>query len=186
MIITEIVQLVGTPNSLQSNVINEIKKAIESAKIIIPPIKKGNGVKPIKEDVMLHLDENGWSREHGMNLEGMRAKPLDSFKQFENARVGFEWETGNISSTFRALMKIFKGLIEEQLDIGVLVLPNREFYQYLTDRVGNMRELKPYLSVYQRIQVPKNKRVIILAVQYDGLDENASAIPKGTDGRARV
>ena len=117
-----------------------------------------------------------------MDLEGMRAKPLDAFKKFETLRVGFEWETGNISSSFRALMKLIKGLVEDELDFGVHVVPSRAFYNYLTDRVGNIREIEPYLNVFSRIRVPAGKSLLILVVEHDLEDIKAKLIPKGLDG----
>jgi|TARA_Y100000748_G_C15442494_1_gene467762 hypothetical protein len=36
--------------------------------------------------------------------------------------------------------------------------------------------------VYERIQIPANKAVSIIVVEYDGLDETREPIPKGTDG----
>lgn len=186
MIIKEEILVTGKELKTHKNVTNEICAAIKKAKIIIPPIKNGNGVKPIKEDVMSYLVKKGWTQEQPMDLEGMKAKPLDAYKKFEKLRVGFEWETGNISSTFRALMKLYKGLIEDKIDYGILALPSHDFYYYLTDRVGNIRELRPYLSVYQRIQVEKQKSLKIIVVEHDSIDEKAKPIAKGTDGRAKV
>ena len=169
-----------------SDAFDEIEAAIKSAQIVIPPIKKGNGVKPIKNETMQLLKNSGWSAEHKLDLEGMRAKPLDAYKHFANFRVGFEWETGNISSSFRALMKLYKSVIEKKTEVGVLVLPTREFYKYLTDRVGNVSEMLPYLDIYKRIQLPAKTCMAIIVVEYDKLDENQPPIPKGLDGMSKA
>lgn len=186
MIIKEEILVTGKELRSHKNVTIEVCEAIKKAKIIIPPFKNGNGVKPIKHDVMEFLVKKGWTQERPMDLEGMRAKPLDAYKEFKSLRVGLEWETGNISSTFRALMKLYKGLIEDKIDYGILALPSHEFYYYLTDRVGNIRELRPYLSVYQKIQVENQKSLKIIVIEHDSISENARPIPKGTDGRAKV
>lgn len=165
-----------------SKAITEIETAIKKSKIIIPPFHHGNGVKPIKIETARYLASQGWSLEHRMNLDGMKAKPLDAFKDFGKVRVGFEWETGNISSSFRALMKLYKAIIEEEIDFGVHVLPSREFYNYLTDRVGNIREMEPYLDIYKRIQIPEKSCIMIIVVEHDKLDLKAPPIPKGLDG----
>jgi len=165
--------------------LKEIEEAIEQSKIIIPPIEKGNGVKPIKIESIQHLKNNGWIPEHKMNLEGMKAKPLDAHKSFGKTRVGFEWETGNISSSFRALMKLYKAVIEAQIDFGVHVIPSRAFYKYLTDRIGNIRELEPYLDIYKRIKLPSNACILIIVIEHDKLDPKAPPIPKGLDGMAK-
>ena len=185
MIIKKEILLIGKESKHHDIITKEVRSAISRARIVIPPIKKANGVKPIKKDVMSNLNSLGWKHEHPIPLENMRSKPLDAYKKFKNFRVGFEWETGNISSTFRSLMKLFKGLIENQLDYGILALPSHEFYKYLTDRVGNIKEIEPYFSVYRRIKISDKKTLKIIVVEYDSLDKNASPIPKGTDGRAR-
>lgn len=162
--------------------LTEIEDAIERTKIKINPTVKGNGVKPIKDGVISHLRTRGWSDEHPMDLQMMRSKPLDGFKRFGELKVGLEWETGNISSSFRALMKLIKGLHENQLDLGVHILPSRAFYRFLTDRVGNITELLPYLEIFGRIQIEQKKTLIILVIEHDSVDEKALLIPKGLDG----
>lgn len=160
----------------------EIEAAIKASKIVIPPIVKGNGVKPIKVATTTFLKKEKWLLEHRMDLEGMRAKPLDAYKDFKKFRVGFEWETGNISSSFRALMKLYKAVIEEKIELGVHVLPSRNFYKYLTDRVGNITEMNPYLDIYKRIELPHNSCMAIIVVEQDELNTKAAPIPKGLDG----
>lgn len=181
MKIVETIILHGNADAFKE-AIKEIEVAINKSKIIIPPIAKGNGVKPIKVETTKFLQKNGWDLEHRMDLEGMRAKPLDAYKNFDKFKVGFEWETGNISSSFRALMKLYKAVLEYKIDLGVHVLPSREFYNYLTDRVGNISEMNPYLNVYKRIELPKKSCVIIIVVEHDKLDPEAPPIPKGLDG----
>jgi len=181
MKIIETITLHGNIDTF-SNPIKEIKDAIKASKIIIPPSLKGNGVKPIKINICQLLKRKGWHLEHRMDLEGMRAKPLDAYKDFGKFRVGFEWETGNISSSFRALMKLYKAVIEDNIELGVHVLPSRNFYQYLTDRVGNIREMLPYLDVYRRIQLPSKTCMAIIVVEHDKLDNKMPPIPKGNDG----
>lgn len=174
--------VLGTEDGQHKSSLAEISAAIIDSKLILRPIKKANGVKPIKDGVVAKLIKTGWSDEHPMDLEGMRAKPLDGYKNFDGFRVGFEWETGNISSSFRALMKLIKGLVENELDLGVHVLPSRAFYNYLTDRVGNITELLPYLDVFSRIQIPVHKALVIIVVEHDSESSTAKLIPKGLDG----
>lgn len=174
--------VLGTENRSHEQAIKEVSTAILDTKLILRPIKKANGVKPIKVGVIKHLIKQGWNIEFPMDLEGMRAKPLDAYKLVSDLKVGFEWETGNVSSSFRALMKLIKGVVEDQLDLGIHVLPSRAFYNYLTDRVGNIAEINPYLSVFGRIQIPDGKCVVIIVVEHDSEDHKVKLIPKGLDG----
>lgn len=185
MIIKKQILVTGKEGRPHKRALQEILESIKISRIVIPPIKNGNGVKPVKNGVMGSLLAKGWTHEQPMNLEGMRAKPLDAYKKFNRLRVGFEWETGNISSTFRALMKLYKGLLEDELDYGILVLPSYEFYYFLTDRVGNFRELSPYISVYRKIQIDDTKSLKIIVVEHDEIDDASSPLEKGTDGRAK-
>ncbi len=186
MRITEEIIVIGTLTSDHNLALSEIRTAIVNSKIILNPTKKGNGVKPIKNGVVAQLKKMGWTDEHPMDLAMMRSKPLDGYKRHGDLRVGFEWETGNISSSFRALMKLIKGLDENQIDLGVHVLPSRAFYNFLTDRVGNITELLPYLGSFAKIKINSTKTLIILVVEHDSLNEKAKLIPKGLDGMSLV
>jgi hypothetical protein len=164
--------------------VRELLSIVSNFQLRINPVRKGNGVLPLRNSVVSELAKKGWIKEHRLSLELMRAKPLDAFKQWESdqKRIGFEWETGNISSSFRALMKLFKSAIENEIDIGVLVLPSRNLYQYLTDRIGNIEELRPYLKTFRRIGVPSGRAIAIIVVEHDAEDSNIALIPKGLDG----
>lgn len=180
-IVDEIVVFGRLKNSMDQ-ALSEIRTSIKKTKIIINPTPKGNGVNPIRYQIIKNLKKIKWSKEHPMDLAMMRSRPLDAFKRFKNLNVGLEWETGNVSSSFRALMKLIKGLDENQLDLGVHVLPSRAFYKYLTDRVGNITELLPYLKVFGKINIDSTKTLIIIVVEYDETDDKAKLIPKGLDG----
>jgi hypothetical protein len=145
---------------------------------------EGNGVKPIKEACMTYLKGVGWEDERRLRPRGVAGTgPLDAVKKTSQGLFAIEWETGNISSSHRALNKVCLGVLDGELVGGVLVLPSTELYPYLTDRIGNFRELIPYLPLWKRI--PYTTGVIkILVVEQDGLKDDAPRIPKGTDGRA--
>ncbi len=66
---------------------------------------------------------------------------------------------------------------------GALILPSNKLYPYLTDRVGNFREIEPYLPLWKSIPF-KQGVLLIFVVEQDGLDAKSPRIPKGTDGRA--
>ena len=76
-------------------------------------------------------------------------------KSIKDKFYAVEWETGNISSSHRALNKMAIGIGDGILLGGTLVLPNRNLYNYLTDRIGNYEELLPYFPMYQVIK-PEN------------------------------
>ncbi len=145
---------------------------------------EGNGVKPIKEACITYLKTKGWKDELRLRPRGVAGTgPLDAVRETPFGLFAIEWETGNISSSHRALNKICLGVLNKELAGGVLVLPSTNLYPYLTDRVGNFREIAPYLPLWQSIPY-KNGVIYIIVVEQDGLNKKAPRIPKGTDGRA--
>ena len=145
---------------------------------------KGNGVTPIKLDLMEQLQRKGWKLEEPLDL-ATRKKPgkLDAVLYTNYGPVALEWETGNISSSHRALNKMALGLLKGVLACGILVVPSRELYKYLTDRIGNMAELMPYLDLWR--SVPCEQGILeIVAIEHDATSTEVPRIPKGTSGRA--
>jgi hypothetical protein len=158
-----------------------------SANFTISPNPHGNGVKPIKDGCMtVLLERYRWSLEESLNLRDVRRPgKVDAMRQTSRQPVILEWETGNISSSHRALNKIALGLIRNVIWGGILVLPTRTFYRYLTDRVGNFEELLPYFPVWRSLPITDGL-LIVMGIEYDATDTNAPLIRKGTDGRALV
>ena len=145
---------------------------------------EGNGVKPIKLGLMGELKEQGWKLEEPLDIAILK-KPgkLDAVLYTDYGPVALEWETGNISSSHRALNKIALGLLKGVLACGILVVPSRELYKYLTDRIGNMAELEPYFDLWRSI--PCEQGVLeIVAIEHDATSMDVPRILKGTSGRA--
>ena len=103
-------------------------------------------------------------------------------------RAAIEWETGNISSSHRSLNKLVIALSESAIDAGVLILPTRELYEHLTDRVGNIREISPYLSFWQNACDQETPKILaITVVEHDFLTDDPSHpfLKLRNDGRAK-
>jgi hypothetical protein len=146
--------------------------------------KEGNGVKPIKNDFIAHLQVRGWEAEQRMRIaSNVQPGKVDAVYTLSDGRhFAVEWETGNISSSHRALNKMAVGMLDGCLAGGALILPSREMYPYLTDRIGNYAEIEPYFPMWER--VPTEGVLSVYVVQHDTLSSYVQAIPKGTDGRA--
>lgn len=56
-------------------------------------------------------------------------------------KIAIEWETGNISSSHRSMNKLAIALGSGIVQVGVLIVPSRDLYEHLTDRIGNIGEL---------------------------------------------
>lgn len=146
---------------------------------------EGNGVSPIKDAFCIHLESLGWQRETPVDIATLhKPGPIDATKDIlGEGLVAVEWETGNISSSHRAVNKMALGLLGGILVAGVLVLPTRAMYKFLTDRIGNFPELEPYFPLWRSIPV-ENGVLAVIAIEHDGTRDDAPRIPKGTDGRA--
>jgi Restriction endonuclease BamHI len=154
------------------------------------PDKHPNGVMPIKGPMVHHLKACGWQTEAlpelPVGFEGrarLTTGDLDALLHDRGRYVGFEWETGNVSSTHRAINKLLDGITRETLQGGALVLPVRATQRYLTDRVGNFEEIAPYFEFWHRYPV-SDGILRIYGVGHDALDPGVPYIPKGRDGRA--
>jgi hypothetical protein len=145
---------------------------------------EGNGVKPIRDEFVTFLKGRGWA------IEGRAKNALDqALGSFDAVLPGperpivVEWETGNISSSHRSMNKLSMLLSCAVISAGVLVVPSRKLYVYLTDRVGNVRELEPYFGLWR--SVPCESGILeIIVIEQDAESIDVPRIPKGTDGRA--
>jgi hypothetical protein len=149
---------------------------------------EGSGVKAIKEACMAELKRLGWNLETTLDIATVRKPgPIDAtcYVKSKEKYFALEWETGNISSSHRAVNKMAMGLLKDILIGGVLILPTRELYQYLTDRVGNFRELAPYFPLWRALNINEGFLAVI-AVEHDAESLDVPRIGKGTNGRARV
>lgn len=152
---------------------------------------EGNGVKPIKNGFVKKLVALGWRPEQKYpggeeKRSAYRPGAFDVWLDLEKYGLPpfvVEWETGNISSSHRAMNKMALGLVKKQLAGGILILPTRALYRYLTDRVGNYEELEPYFDLWSCLRCGEGLLGVI-AVEHDATSERVRRIGKGTDGRA--
>nr|WP_275974484.1 restriction endonuclease [Argonema galeatum] len=172
---------------------NEIRRGIElivwppgASNFTINPTRNGNGVKAIKDACMAALkDDFGWQLETPINYATRAPGRIDATKTLDNDLFALEWETGNISSSHRAVNKLVLGLLRGVILGSALVLPSRRLYPYLTDRIGNYEELEPYFDVWRAVNLTEGF-LAIFVVEHDAIDSNVPRITKGTDGRALI
>lgn len=152
--------------------------------------RHSNGVVPIKVPMIRHLRSVGWTTEDLPELpvgtEGrdvLTTGDLDALLFDRGRYVGFEWETGNVASTHRAINKLLDGITRETLKGGILALAVRATQRYLTDRVGNFEEIAPYFEFWKRYPV-EDGALRIYGVGHDHLKSSVPHIPKRKDGRA--
>lgn len=145
---------------------------------------EGNGVGPIKTEFVNQLIKKGWTLEGpAKNALGYGLGEFDAVMPGPEGPVVVEWETGNISSSHRSMNKLTMLVSDGIIAAGTLVVPSRKLYVYLTDRIGNYRELEPYLKLWK--SVPCKKGVLeIVVIEHDAVSVNVPRIPKTTGGRA--
>jgi len=130
------------------------------------------------------LKDLGWQLETHVDISTrMSPGPIDATYRVGEKLFAVEWETGNISSSHRAVNKMAIGILGHKLIGGVLILPTRNMYQYLTDRVGNFEELEPYFDLWRSLNGDEGL-LAIMAVEHDGVSRDVPRIRKGTNGRA--
>lgn len=147
---------------------------------------EGSGVRPIRDMFVEELKKLGWRAEAPFPVEtelSARFGAMDAAKTFDNDLFMVEWETGNISSSHRSMNKLAIGIVKGAIAGGVLIVPTRGLAQYLTDRIGNLRELEPYFDLWGSVETDRGF-LAIFAVEHDATSMDVPRIRKGTDGRS--
>jgi hypothetical protein len=155
-----------------------------SGSFTVYPEKDGNGVTPIKKEFVMHLKAAGWVIEgRAKNFLDQRLGDFDAVLPGPEKPIVAEWETGNISSSHRSMNKLTMLVSSDVISAGVLVVPSRKLYVYLTDRIGNIQELEPYFALWK--SVPCTSGVLeIVVIEQDATSVKVPKIPKTTAGRA--
>jgi len=170
-----------------------------------------NGVIYLKRRFLDHMvNAENWHAEVGFDLGKDRVPPdlrlypssklhrepiTSKFGGFDllttapaGTHVAIEWETGNISSSHRSMNKLAIALTTGKIQVGILVVPSRNLYEHLTDRIGNIGELSGYLSMWKDLEARVERGLLAISVvEHDSLtdDQAFPYLPAGKDGRAR-
>lgn len=159
---------------------------------------EGNGVVPIKTGFASAIGARGWELEKGAPransetervVKGSRPGAFDAHLTFQgNEPLPFvaEWETGNISSSHRAINRIGLGIKIGYVSGGVLILPTGALAKFLTDRIGNDPELRPYHQLWAEWKLAPFSYFGIVAIEHDRTSTEVPRLPKGRDGRAVI
>jgi hypothetical protein len=145
---------------------------------------EGNGVLPIRNEFVAYLKSKGWAIEGpAKNALGQSLGDFDAVSSSPEKPVVVEWETGNISSSHRSMNKLTMLVSCGVISAGILCVPSRKLYVYLTDRIGNVQELEPYFGLWR--SVPCESGVLeIVVFEHDAESTAVEKIPKMTAGRS--
>jgi hypothetical protein len=151
-----------------------------------PAVKHPNGVVPIRQGFARHMLGLQWEPEQRYRSELLSMHgALDAVKATPSGLVGAEWETGNISSSHRALGKLTLGLVDKELVGGVLVVLDSRWKAYFTDRIGNWGEIDGYQRVWARaLRGVTPSFLSVIVMEPDDVVLGTPPIPKGTDGNS--
>jgi hypothetical protein len=170
-----------------------------------------NGVVYVKQRFFDHMQRvEGWRAEANVDLAADREQPairlypsLEPYREPITSRFGgfdlmtvgragvkiaIEWETGNISSSHRSMNKLAIALGAGIIQVGVMIVPSRDFYAQLTDRIGNIGELSGYLAMWESMKFSVERGLLALTVvEHDKVTNDPAHpyLPVGMDGRAR-
>lgn len=147
-----------------------------------------NGVLPIRKAFSMHMLNLGWGTEQRYKSELLSMHgALDALKETRHGLVGVEWETGNVSSSHRALGKLTLGLVDNEIVGGVLVVLDSKWKAFFTDRIGNWGEIDGYQRVWARALRGEGPCFLsVVVIEPDGTEAGVQLIPKGKDGNALV
>jgi hypothetical protein len=83
--------------------------------------------------------------------------------------------------------KLAIALAMGKIQAGVLIVPSRNLYEHLTDRIGNINELSGYLSMWKSLGTEVECGLLAISVvEHDHLTDNPDFpyLPVGNDGRS--
>jgi len=172
-------------NPLAWRAFREITDAVNSMVTVINNSEKNcNGVVLLKEPCYRMLEEEyGWYREKPLDILSAKGGPIDVYKSFVDRdcifNVGIEFETGNISSAHRSMNKLSLGVHNKELNLAVLMMPMHRLSYYLTDRVSNYEELRPYFSLVSNVPF------IMIGFDVEEYSLNIPCLAKGRDGMSK-
>lgn len=147
----------------------------------------GNGVVPMKYPCIAKLQSLGWEIESLPEIvDGVLGTgDLDALQKSPGGNIAFEWETGNISSSHRAINKLLMGLKFGGIKGAILVVSSDKLKVWLTGRIGNIGELRPYFRLWDDAKLDNDEGVLrIIVVEHDAESRSVPKIPKGQDGNA--
>lgn len=150
-------------------------------------VKNPNGVVPIKKPALEYLNSRGWKSEGKPRFPEhvlLTPRDVDAMLTLPDGCAGFEWETGNVSSSHRAISKLLDALHYEALVAGFLAVPMGATQRHLTDRIGKFEEISNYFEHWSRYPIQRGV-LRVYGIQHDELDPDVEHIPKGSDGRSK-
>ena len=132
-------------------------------RFVINPTIDGSGVVPIKRQFAANVSALGWKLEERFprfsdeevkkrRRPGAVDAALD-LKDYDLPPFFVEWETGNISSSHRAMNKMALALKRGLISGGMWVVSSGSLAPYLTDRIGNYPEFEPYFDLYSDLEI---------------------------------
>lgn len=125
--------------------------------------------------------------ENWMEIFQQQIGDFDFYTEGEGMRCVIEWETGNISSSHRSMNKLCLVMLAGLIEIGFVILPSRQLYPHLTDRIGNWEELSSYMTLWHSIGGGVQRGLLaVTVVEHDELSDDPSVpfITQGSDGRS--
>lgn len=160
----------------------QIRKAIRSitwgnegdGRFIINPTRDGNGVVPLTDQIEEAMQEAGWSRQQFRDREA-RVGAIDFVSP--DGLVGFEFDTGNMSSAYRSPVKLLSLLRGKKIRGAVIVIPTQKLERFLTARIARVEELVPHYGVF-KAAAPPNCAFAVMAFEQDGEDLDSPLMPK--------
>ena len=114
---------------------------------------------------------------------------MNEFNRAYTPRTGADSMDTSVNEGLRAFMlgvynKMALGLVTGECVAGILIVPNMKLAQYLTDRIGNIEEIRPYLPMWKNLSIDEGVLELVV-IEQDGESTNSPRIPKGKDGRAK-
>lgn len=187
----EVQKLIGDVFTALHKMTNHIDENGEEIYTLKASVNNDNGVKPLTNQFRRNMEELGWDSEKSFWSKSVDGPgPVDFAMQLSDGTwFCVEWETGNKSSTNRAVEKLQLGMTDNIISGGILVVAEEEFQKHCTSGIGSFELCKHYIRKWRRHQ--DGDFFAIIGFTYDELIDfnhpeydTFEFIPKGKDGHA--
>ncbi len=177
------------PGFLPNALYNEICESKSLLQTQVLRHKKNTAHNNIKQTRLIPLSDERENLIEQANKKGWGK--IDFLRKITVNNVNFtfvvEWDTGNVSSSHRAINKIISALYFSNTIGGIIIVPMKAFAKFLTDRVSNYEEIVPYFPFWA-LQEWHNRfnygYLEVVGILHEDEDRAVKYLPKGKDGNA--
>ncbi len=158
-----------------SHIFLELQEILISTEVRVLDKRKANGAASVRELIDGRFkDFSDWKLKKTGGIDWMKRI---RYNESIVSRIGVEIQVSGRSDLLaRDIVHIRNSLQDSEIDVGVIVVPSKEFSLLLTDRVADFSYAVRYVE--KELREAKTYPIILLGIEHDGLTDQP--LPKKT------